>query len=75
MLRIILIIILIVIVASIFLGLPLLNENKELNEGNLKSILKTITNIAASAMKVMSEILQKIARAFLRRQMEKAINV
>lgn len=64
MLRIILIIILIVIVASIFLGLPLLNENKELNEGNLKSILKTITNIAASAMKVMSEILQKIARAF-----------
>lgn len=64
MLRIILIIILIVIVASIFLGLPLLNENKELNEGNLKSILKTITNIAASAMKVMSEILQKIAQAF-----------
>lgn len=64
MLRIILIIILIVIVASIFLGLPLLNENKELNEGNLKSILKTITNIAASAMKVMSEILQNIAQAF-----------
>lgn len=64
MLRIILIIILIVIVASIFLGLPLLNENKELNEGNLKSILKTITTITASAMKVISEILQNIAQAF-----------
>lgn len=64
MLRIILIIILIVIVASIFLGLPLLNENRELNEGNFKIILKTITTITASAMKVISEILQNIAQAF-----------
>lgn len=65
MFRMIVSLVIIIVILSVVLGTPLIDENNEFNKESFKKITLILTNTAAATLKIISDILYKVVEVLV----------